>query len=235
MSNIMRRGIPSIFNLRRDIEDVLEQFSTPRALRREIERVFGDEGSLIGGRGQQGMFIPQLELMERDNDYALRVDLPGVRQEDVQVSVDDDNILTIRGHRQDESTRQARGGYEYTERSYGTFVRSVELPRGVDPGKIDAEYRDGVLELHIPKGMLAAGRQIPVRMREGGRMQGREQQQLGQHPTQQQGQQQMQGQQQGQQMQGQQMQGGQQQGREQPRVMSPGDAGDRRNGRAQTS
>lgn len=221
MSNIMRRGIPSIFNLRRDIEDVLEQFSTPRALRREIERVFGDEGSSwLGGRGQHAMFVPQLELMERDNEYALKVDLPGVRQEDVQVSVDEDNVLTIRGHRHDESTRQARGGYEYTERSYGSFVRSVELPRGVDPGKIDAEYRDGVLELHIAKGAHAGARQIPVRMREGGRsMQGREQQQL---------------QQQGQQMQNQPMQN-QQQGRDQPRVVSPGDAGNMRNGPAQST
>jgi HSP20 family protein len=222
MANLMRRNRPSTFNLRRDIDDVLEEFTSPRALRREIDRLFGEDLSprsmlqemdrlfddfvspvpmrrrisalLEPFRSGGAMFVPNLELVERDNEYALNVDLPGVRQEDVQVSVDDDNVLSIRGERRDEKSSRSRG-YEYTERSYGSFSRSVELPRGVDASKIEADYRDGVLELRIPKTEQAMARQIPVRSREQGR-------ELGQGGEQ-----------------------GREQTREQPRVMGPGNEG----------
>lgn len=239
MSNISRWNRPSIFNLRRDIEDALDEFMPPRAMRREIDRMFSEDlsprmmwsemdrmfdeyvaprslrrriealfepfsqgiRSMVGGRNQS-MFIPELELVERDKEYTLKVDLPGIRQEDVQISVDDNNMLTVRGERREEQSKQSRG-YEYTERSYGSFMRSVELPRNVDASKIDADYHDGVLEMRIPKteqGTMT--RKIPVRSRE----QGREMQGQGREPSLQQGQQ----------------QGQQGQQRDQPRVVSPG-------------
>lgn len=239
MSNLTRRGRPSIFNLRRDIDDALDEFTSPRALRREIDRLFGEElsprslwqamdrlfddfvsptplrrrisslfepfgdmpmalGSMRGGMS----FVPDLELKEEGNEYLLKVDLPGVRPDDVRVSVDDNNILTIRGERREEESRREKG-YEYTERSYGSFMRSIELPRGVEVGKIDADYRDGVLQLHIPKNEKAmAARQIPIRSREAGQLGGGGQRAQG-----------MQGGAQG-------VQGGEA-GREQPRVMGP--------------
>jgi len=239
MSNISRWGRPSIFNLRRDIDDTLEEFMSPRALRREVDRLFAEELSprtmwtemdrmfdefvaptqlrrrvealfepfAMGMRGRGDMFVPELELTERENEYSLHVDLPGVRQEDVQISVDDNNVLMVRGERRDEQSKQSRG-YEYTERSYGSFTRSIELPRNVDTSKIDADYRDGVLQMHIPKTEQAMARKIPVRSREQGKEASLQQ-----------------GQQQG------------QQNREQPRVMSPGNAGsnERRDTRTQAN
>lgn len=210
MANIMRRNRPSIFNLRRDVDDVLEDFVSPRGLRREIDRLFAEDlaprslwqeldqlmddfvspmpmrrrvgalfepfgvGMLPSGRGG-GRFVPELELMERDNEYLVKVDVPGVRSEDIEVSVDDYNMLSIHGERREEQTRESRG-YEYTERSYGSFTRSIELPRGVDASKIEAEYDDGVLQLHIPKTEQAmTSRKIPIgRMGQGQGREGRE-------------------------------------------------------------
>jgi len=196
-----------MFNLRNDLEDILDDLTAPRALRREIDRLFSEDlsprsmwqqmerlfddfvspsslrrraaalfepfgttfaaaapSAWSSARGRD-VFTPDLELIEQDKEYVLDIDLPGVRQEDVHVSVNDDNVLTVEGQRRAEETKRARG-YEYTERSYGSFSRSVELPRGVEASKIEADYRDGVLRLHIPKGTRIMGRQIPVKARE---------------------------------------------------------------------
>jgi len=241
MSNMTRRSRPSLFNLRRDVDEALEDFTSPHALRREIERLFGEDlsprslwnemdrllqdfvtpmslrnriGALFEpftmgmgmgmgmgvGVGVGGIFVPDIELMERDNEYLLTVDLPGVSKENVQVSVDDNNILTIRGERREEQRSQERG-YEYSERGYGIFTRSVELPRSVDTSRIDAEYSDGVLRLHIPRSEQAAARRISVRGRELG---GREREIEGSRSQ------------------------GQSQAREQPRVMEPSSGNERR-------
>lgn len=159
-----------------EIEDLLDEFMPPVSVRRRIARLFEPfvgmgMGMGMGGghRGRmawhRGEFAPEIELTERDNAYVLRVDLPGVREQDVDVRVDDDHVLTISGERRREESRRERG-YEYTERSYGSFTRSVELPRGADVSKIDADFRNGVLEIHIPKSESARTRQIAIRGRE---------------------------------------------------------------------
>ncbi len=71
-------------------------------------------------------------------------------------------MLTVHGERREEQSKQSRG-YEYTERNYGSFTRSVELPRNVDASRIDANYRDGVLQIHIPKSAQTQVRRVPVR------------------------------------------------------------------------
>lgn len=200
MANLTWWRRPSSLSLRRDMEDILEEFDLPRGFRRELDRIFDEESSprslwsemermfddfvspmplrrrmarlfepitgTVGllGRGGQ-MFVPDVELTERDNAYVLRVDLPGMREQDVNVSVDDDNVLTITGERHRDETKRERG-YEYTERSYGSFSRSVQLPRGADASKVDADFRNGVLEVHIPKGEAARKRNVPIRGRE---------------------------------------------------------------------
>jgi HSP20 family protein len=211
MANITRRGRPSIFNLRRDLDDVLDDFASPRGLRREIDRLWAEDlaprslwqeleqlfddfvsptplrrrvGALfepfdiiaplgMGSRARGAMFVPDVELIERDNEYLVKVDIPGVRSEDVDVSMDDGNMLTIRGERREEQTRESRG-YEYTERSYGSFTRSIELPRGIDASKIEAEFDNGVLQLHVPKTEQAMLRKIPVKVKIGQAREGRE-------------------------------------------------------------
>jgi HSP20 family molecular chaperone IbpA len=113
--------------------------------------------SLLGGIGglripllsRKTEFAPQLELKELDSEYVLNADLPGVREQDVDVRISDDNVLTVGGERREEETKRVRG-YEYSERSYGSFSRSIELPPGVDASKIQAKCdRD-------PRGVLRA-------------------------------------------------------------------------------
>ena len=204
MANLTWWRRPSISTLRRDMDDILEDFDLSRGFRREIDRLFNEDLSprtmwsemerlledfvspqplrrrmaglfepLVGGatrglmgRGGETMFMPNIELKEQDNAYVLRADLPGVREQDVNVNVDDDNVLTISGERRREESKRERG-YEYTEREYGSFSRSIQLPRGAEASKIEADFRNGVLEIHVPKGEGARARHIPIGGREG--------------------------------------------------------------------
>jgi HSP20 family protein len=200
MANLMRRNRPSMLNTRRDIEDLVDEFEMPRRFRSEISRLFGEDlsmrelwdemdrlmndftsppslrrriegmlGSQGGGGRGMGMYMPAIDVSERDNEYLLRVDLPGIREQDLDVSIDDDNVLTVSGERHEEEKRNDRG-YEYTERTYGSFCRTVELPRGVDASKIESDFRNGVLELRVPKGEARGTRRLQIgRNREGGR------------------------------------------------------------------
>lgn len=198
MANLVQSGRrPSILGLRRDIDDLVEEFGMPRALRREIEQAFEDFSAprslwlemdrlmddfvtpptlrrrierlfenVLGTSARRmsramEQFMPKLDLVEHDNDYTMRVDLPGVREQDVDVSIDDNNMLTIRAERREEEHKNV-SGYEYNERRYGSFVRSIALPQGIDASKIDADFRNGVLEVHVPKGEAMRARKIPV-------------------------------------------------------------------------
>jgi HSP20 family protein len=91
-------------------------------------------------------FTPLLDVRETDDEYLVMVDLPGVKSDDVNVEVND-QVLTVSGSRVPVET----GESQLTERPYGSFVRSLTLPKGVDSDKIVAEFKDGVLELRIPK------------------------------------------------------------------------------------
>jgi HSP20 family protein len=105
------------------------------------------------------MFAPQVEIVERDNEFVLKCDLPGVREQDIDIRIEDESTITISGERREDETKRVRG-YEYTERPYGAFARSVTLPRGVDVTKIDADFRAGVLEIHVPKSEASRARRI---------------------------------------------------------------------------
>ena len=91
-------------------------------------------------------FTPLLDVRENDEEYLVMIDLPGVKSEDVSIEVRD-GVLTISGSR----APVEKGDAQLVERPYGSFVRTLTLPKGVDDAKIVADYRDGVLELHVPK------------------------------------------------------------------------------------
>lgn len=132
------------------------------SLRREIDQLFDTffTAPLAGALTSMGReFNPVLEISEKDDEYVMAAELPGVDEKNVEVEIDE-NVLTIRGEKKREE-RQAGKGYQYTERSYGAFVRSVQLPPGTDPDKVRAEFKDGVLEIHIPKSPAHA-RHIPI-------------------------------------------------------------------------
>lgn len=108
-----------------------------------------------------GAFTPSLDLEETEDAYRLHVELPDVRPEDVEVSVDR-RTLTISGQRRfyDE---QGSDRFRRVERSFGRFHRVLRLPDGADPDGVEATHRDGLLEVHVPKREEARARRIPVR------------------------------------------------------------------------
>ena len=105
-------------------------------------------------------WLPATDVVERDDAYVLRTDLPGLAQEDVKIEVED-NVLTISGERKAESDT-TDGSYRRVERAFGTFSRRLQLPEGVDADAIAASFDKGVLEISIPKPELRKPRQIVI-------------------------------------------------------------------------
>jgi HSP20 family protein len=97
-------------------------------------------------------FVPAVNTREADDAYYIEVDLPGVKKEDISIDVDD-NVLTISGERKVEEERKEEEFYR-VESFYGTFERSFTLPEDVDADKIEAEAKDGVLTVKIPKAQV---------------------------------------------------------------------------------
>lgn len=108
-----------------------------------------------------GAWGPRMDMTESDEQVALRFELPGVRPEDVDITVAA-GMLTIRGEKRDQH-EERRGNAVYSERSFGSFGRTVRLPSTADPDKVDAVYRDGVLTVTVGKRPEAKGRRVKVR------------------------------------------------------------------------
>ena len=134
-------------------------------MNRMLDEVFGN---LVrtGGR-QQGdqptQWAPALDVLQENGDIVVRAELPGVRQEDVDITFHN-GVLTISGVRKAEEEKEG-AGYYVRERRYGSFRRSMTLPQGTDESKINASFEDGVLEVRVTG---AAAVQEPKRIQIGG-------------------------------------------------------------------
>lgn len=113
--------------------------------------------------GGDALWSPAVEVLERGDKLVVRAEIPGVSKDDVNVNVTDD-ALTIEGERRREAEDRGEGFYR-SERSYGRFLRTIPLPDGVDAEKIEATFKDGVLELTLPapKREQKRGRKISIR------------------------------------------------------------------------
>jgi HSP20 family protein len=119
----------------------------PEPFSREVDRLFD---TFFGAEREQGRrWIPPVDLVEADDHFVLKADLPGLSESDVSIEVQD-GTLTISGERRSEEESKERGWYRI-ERSFGSFRRSLTLPDGVDPDGIAASFDRGVLEVRIPK------------------------------------------------------------------------------------
>src|SRR3954447_1779942 len=105
-------------------------------------------------------WVPAMDLVETEDHYLLKADLPGMKQEDVAIEFAD-GTLTISGERSLEYERKEKGFFRL-ERSFGKFSRSLSLPDGIDAGKIAATFHDGVLEVLVPKPEERKPRRIEV-------------------------------------------------------------------------
>jgi HSP20 family protein len=94
-------------------------------------------------------WAPAIDVFEKDDKFVVKAELPGMKEEDIDVSVVGDT-LTVKGERKAESEVK-KDDYYYCERSYGSFSRSLALPSNVDAKRIEANYEDGVLEIDLPK------------------------------------------------------------------------------------
>ena len=127
----------------------------PDDFQRIVSQFFADAEAPL-----QGAFAPALDVEENDDNFTLHVEIPGVKPEDVDVSIEE-GVLTIAGARDFYEDKQA-DGFRRVERRFGTFHRSVRLPDRVDPDGVTAEYKDGLLTVTVPKAESAKPRRIEV-------------------------------------------------------------------------
>ena len=138
--------------------------NTLRSLQSEVNRLFEDIFPTREGNGSPGMdaatWSPQLDVMETDGAYRLRVDLPGVSRDDVTINVEN-NRLTIRGERAEEQQTKNENVLR-TERMRGRFFRSLTMPTEINPDKAKAHFEEGVLLIDLPKVAKSKAKSISI-------------------------------------------------------------------------
>ncbi len=135
-------------------------------MQREINRMFDSffrGGTLDDGSLGTSLWAPATDIAEHDDEYQVKVELPGVGKDDVKITMQD-NILTIRGEKKQEKESK-NSSYHRVERSYGSFQRSFTLPTRVKQDKIEAAYNDGILTITLPKAEETKPKQIEVKVK----------------------------------------------------------------------
>jgi HSP20 family protein len=135
-----------------------------RNLRREMDRLFDD---LVPFRLfdeerniATGVWNPRTDIIETDNEFIINVDLPGVKKPDVTVNYQD-NQLSISGERKSEEVKEKKD-YLRKERIYGNFHRVYTLPQSINPNKITANFKDGILTVTVPKTEESKPKQVKI-------------------------------------------------------------------------
>jgi len=131
-------------------------------LQDRINRVFSESyGASDNGSPTSGSWVPPVDIFQNgDHEVVLKAELPDMKQEDIEVTVDN-GTLTLRGEKK-LSTEVKEENFHRIERRYGTFSRSFSLPRTVDAAKVAAEYKNGVLTVRLPLREDAKPRQVKV-------------------------------------------------------------------------
>ena len=119
-----------------------------------IRRTVDDDGGFFAD------FSPAVDVQETDKEYVVKADLPDVKKEDVKVGIED-GVLSLEGERKQEKEEKNKK-FHRVERTYGKFVRRLALPTEVDAQKVAAEFKDGVLNVHLPKTETVKPRAIAV-------------------------------------------------------------------------
>jgi HSP20 family protein len=134
------------------------------SLQNDMNRLFNTffDTPTTGNGDTARRWIPAMDVVETDDHFVLKADLPGLAEEDVNVEVED-NVLTVSGERKAEH-EDKRDGYVRVERSYGSFRRSLTLPEGIDPEAVSASFDKGVLEVRIPKPEQRKPRRVAIQV-----------------------------------------------------------------------
>ena len=137
-----------------ELEDISERLN--RVFSRPSLRNSGKENLTVAD------WMPTVDISETEGEYLIKAELPEVRKEDVKVTVEN-GVLTLQGERRQEKEEKGKR-FHRVERSYGSFVRSFTLPESVDESSVKAEYKDGVLNLHLPKSEKVKPKAIDVKV-----------------------------------------------------------------------
>jgi HSP20 family protein len=140
-----------------------EPFRELATLQNEMNRLFNTAFDTPAGQGNGGTlrrWLPAMDLVETEDHFVLRADLPGMSEADVNIEVED-RVLTISGERKAEH-ETSKEGYHRVERAFGSFSRALTLPEGVDPEAVEASFDRGVLEVRIPKPEQRKPRKISI-------------------------------------------------------------------------
>ncbi len=141
----------------------LDPFRDLSAIQERMNQIFEDALSRNRGREEglrQGMWTPAVDIYENTDSVVVKAELPGVEKDQISVEVKD-GILSLRGERKFEKEIKEES-YHRIERMYGSFQRSFSLPVSVDQEKVTAKFKDGVLEVKLPKKEQAKPKQIKV-------------------------------------------------------------------------
>ena len=130
-------------------------------LRREMDRLFedffGDKGGFLS---EAGKWMPAVDVSETDDNIIVKAELPGMKSDDIDVSVQGD-VLVIKGEKKEE-TEEKKENFHLIERRRGEFARSIRIPVPVDQDKVSAKYENGVLAVTLPKKEESKAKQIKV-------------------------------------------------------------------------
>lgn len=140
---------------------------TMEELERRFDEIFG-RPSLFPSMWRRPLsaemaWVPPVDMIEKEDKFEVKVELPGIKKEDIDISVTG-NTLTIKGERKAE-TEVKEEEYYCCERSYGNFFRSLTIPASVDTDKIEAKYKDGILEIELPKSPEVTPKKIDVKVK----------------------------------------------------------------------
>lgn len=150
-------NLPSFFRQNR----IGSPFRELTRIQEDMDRVVNE---LMGGSTEGALekfdFAPSCEITEQENSYLMKVDLPGVKKDQVKVEMDGDR-LTIRAERKEEKEENTKKRH-LSEIAYGSYLRSFTLPQAIDANKIEAKFDDGVLTVTVPKGQANKAKQISI-------------------------------------------------------------------------
>ncbi len=137
-----RETVQPFAELHRRMDDLFDAFL------RDFDDPFRGPAAMPGFR-DEAMLAPSVDVSETDGEVQVTADLPGLTEEDVEVTLDD-NVLTIRGEKRQDREEKKRN-WHVVERSYGRFQRSIPMPTGLEQDKVKANFKNGVLTVTLPK------------------------------------------------------------------------------------
>ena len=142
-------------------QEVWDPFDLMTDFQQEMNRLFNR--SLVKKNGWTKTFAPETDVVEEKDAFIVKADLPGIKKEELDIKVEG-RLLTLKGERKEEKETKEKNYYA-SERFYGAFTRMIELPTDVKADQVKAAYKDGVLEITLPKTEGAKAKQVTVEIK----------------------------------------------------------------------